>query len=43
MTDGGSADFVPWQPGEPPENPVDAAIQATRDAVFPLHGLDPNG
>ncbi len=43
MTDGGSADFVPWQPGEPPENPVDAAIQAARDAVFPLHGLDPNG
>jgi acetoin utilization protein AcuC len=42
MTDGGSAAFPAWQPGSS-ENPVDLAIQATRDAVFPLHGLDPNG
>ena len=25
------------------QDAVDEAIQATRDAVFPLHGLDPNG
>ena len=43
MTDGGTADFPPWQPGMSPESPVDVAIQATRDAVFPLYGLDPNG
>jgi acetoin utilization protein AcuC len=43
MTDGGSAEFAPWKPGTTAENPVDRAIQAARDAVFPLHGLDPNG
>ncbi len=43
MTDGGSADFAPWQPGSTADNAVDTAIQATRDAVFPFHGLDPNG
>jgi acetoin utilization protein AcuC len=40
MTDGGSPDWVPWQPsGEP--DAVDRAIIATRRAVFPLLGLDP--
>jgi acetoin utilization protein AcuC len=43
MTDGGSADFPPWEAGITAENPVDTTIQAARDAVFPLHGLDPNG
>jgi len=43
MTDGGTAEFRPWQPEASPESPVDVAIQATRDAIFPLHGLDPNG
>jgi acetoin utilization protein AcuC len=41
MTDGGTPDYVPWQPdGEP--DAVDRAIVATRGAVFPLFGLDPH-
>ena len=43
MSDGGTADFPAWEPGQVADNPVDRAIQATRDAVFPLLGLDPNG
>jgi len=43
MTEGASIDFPRWEPGTTAENPVDRAIQAARDAVFPLHGLDPNG
>ena len=42
MTDGGTPDLVPWQPstdGGP--DAVDRAITATRNAVFPLFGLDP--
>ena len=42
MTDGAT----PWPrdlvQGWNPDDPVDAAIRATREAVFPLHGLDPN-
>ena len=30
-----------WQPGEA-TNPLDRAIAATRRAVYPLHGLDPD-
>jgi acetoin utilization protein AcuC len=40
MTDGSTADFVPWQPSGSPDA-VDRAIAATRNAVFPLLGLDP--
>jgi acetoin utilization protein AcuC len=40
MTDGSIADFVPWQPSGSPDA-VDRAIAATRNAVFPLLGLDP--
>jgi acetoin utilization protein AcuC len=41
MTDGAAPRFEPWQPtGEP--DALDRAIQATRRAVFPLHGLDPD-
>jgi acetoin utilization protein AcuC len=43
MTEGGMVDFSAWEPGMTAENAVDRAIQATRDAVFPLLGLDPNG
>jgi acetoin utilization protein AcuC len=43
MSDGGTAEFPVWEPGQDADNPVDRAIQATRDAVFPLVGLDPNG
>lgn len=41
MTDGAAPRYQPWQPtGEP--DAVDRAIQATRRAVYPLHGLDPD-
>src|SRR4051812_15724104 len=39
MTDGRPAEFTPWTGGQ--TDTVDAAISATRHAVFPLHGLDP--
>jgi acetoin utilization protein AcuC len=32
--------WLRWQPGE--DGPLDRAITATRRAVFPLHGLDPD-
>ena len=32
--------WQPWQPGE--DTPLSRAITATRRAVFPLHGLDPD-
>jgi acetoin utilization protein AcuC len=40
MTDGSPATFEQWHP--PGEGSVDRAIAATRDAVYPLHGLDPH-
>jgi len=40
MTDGGTATYRPWAPGTTPDS-VDRAILATRNAVFPLFGLDP--
>ncbi len=39
LTDGWTGRGTPWHPG--PGDLVDAAILATRQAVFPLHGLDP--
>jgi acetoin utilization protein AcuC len=41
MTDGGTGDFVPWEPAGDADS-VDRAIAATRNAVFPLLGLDPH-
>ncbi|HET8657836.1 MAG TPA: acetoin utilization protein AcuC [Micromonosporaceae bacterium] len=41
MTDGAEVDYAAWQPSGHPD-PVDRAVQATRRAVFPLHGLDPD-
>jgi acetoin utilization protein AcuC len=41
MTDGGTADFTPWQPSGSPDA-IDRAVAATRNAVFPLFGLDPH-
>lgn len=32
--------FRSWATGSDPDNPVDRAVMATRDAVFPHHGLD---
>jgi acetoin utilization protein AcuC len=40
MTDGGDITFKPWGDGQ--DDPVDIAIRDTRNAVFPLHGLDPD-
>jgi acetoin utilization protein AcuC len=39
MTDGRPAEFTAWTPER--SDTVDAAIAATRAAVFPRHGLDP--
>jgi acetoin utilization protein AcuC len=41
MTDGTPAEFEPFESGYDPSDPVDRAIIATRNAVFPLHGLMP--
>ena len=41
MTDGEPAVFIPFQHGYDPADHVDRAIMATRAAVFPDHGLDP--
>src|SRR3954469_5884608 len=42
MTDGRPATFRHWEGGAGvPGDRLDAAVQATRDAVFALHGLDP--
>jgi acetoin utilization protein AcuC len=40
MSDGAGPPVERWAPGTTPD-PVDKAILATRKAVFPLHGLDP--
>lgn len=40
MTDGVDPAWTPWDGHA--ENPVDQAIQQTRRAVYPLHGLDPD-
>jgi acetoin utilization protein AcuC len=41
MTEGASAEFVPFESGYNPSDPADRAIMATRNAVFPLNGLMP--
>ena len=41
MTDGSPATFRRWLDGYDPADPVDRAVMATRTAVFPEHGLDP--
>jgi hypothetical protein len=41
VTDGAPAQFEPSESGYDPGDPVDRAIMATRNAVFPLHGLMP--
>ena len=41
MTDGTPARFESFESGYNPSDPVDRAIMATRNAVFPLHGLMP--
>ena len=41
MTEGEPAEFAPFESGYDPGDPLDRAIMATRNAVFPLHGLMP--
>jgi acetoin utilization protein AcuC len=41
MTDGSAAEFVSYESGFDPADPVDRSIRATRMAVFPAHGLNP--
>jgi acetoin utilization protein AcuC len=41
MTDGRNALYRDWRDGYDPNTWLDRAINATRTAVFPLHGLDP--
>jgi acetoin utilization protein AcuC len=41
MTDGADTEVRTWTSGYDPANPVDRAILATRQAIFPEHGLDP--
>ena len=41
MTEGAPAVFGPFESGYDPGQPTDQAIMATRNAVFPLHGLMP--
>jgi hypothetical protein len=36
---GGEPEYVPFEAGHDPDDPVDHAILRTRAAVFPLHGL----
>ncbi len=42
MTEGAPATFSPWSRGWDPSDDVDRAIRATRQAVFPHLGLDPD-
>jgi acetoin utilization protein AcuC len=41
MTEGGTGAFPGFESGYDPADAVDQAIMATRNAVFPLHGLFP--
>jgi len=42
MTDGRIPGFRAWEQGYDPASWLDRSIQATREAAFPLNGLDPN-
>jgi acetoin utilization protein AcuC len=42
MTEGDPARFVPFDSGYDPADPLDRAILATRQALFPQHGLLPH-
>ena len=41
LTDGRTPAWRDWSEGYDPDSSLDRAILATREAVFPLHGLDP--
>ncbi|GAB3588042.1 acetoin utilization protein AcuC [Calidifontibacter terrae] len=40
VADGDHVWYRSWATGSDPADPVDQAVQATREAVFPAHGLD---
>lgn len=42
MTDGGTAQYRSWERGYDPDDAVDRAVMATRNAVFPAHGINPH-
>jgi acetoin utilization protein AcuC len=42
MTDGHDPTYTAFERGYDPDDPLDRAIHATRTAVFPSHGIDPN-
>ena len=42
MTDGAEPKIIDWSTGYDPSDALDQAILATRRAVFPHHGLDPD-
>src|ERR1022692_4988945 len=41
MTEGAAAQFIPFESGYDPGDPLDQTILATQKAAFPLHGLMP--
>jgi acetoin utilization protein AcuC len=41
MTDGRRPGYRDWPDGHDPESWLDRSIQATRVAIFPVHGIDP--
>ncbi len=41
MTDGRTPSYRDWASGYDPDTWLDRAVNATRNEVFPLHGLDP--
>ncbi len=42
MAEGVDPTFTPWSSGYDPADDLDRAVRATRQAVFPHHGLDPD-
>ncbi|MGW0227810.1 acetoin utilization protein AcuC [Actinopolymorpha singaporensis] len=42
MTDGEDPTYADWDTGYDPADELDRAVRATRQAVFPCHGLDPH-
>jgi acetoin utilization protein AcuC len=41
MTDGRAVGYRAWEQGYDPASWLDRSIHATREAAFPLNGLDP--
>lgn len=42
MTDGRNPLYRPWVQGYDPDAALDRAVNATRESVFPWHGIDPS-